>query len=512
MRTRLPLITLLFLALAAAGAIHAQITNPIQAPIVKRGLSVEIKDVVRLPETREIRPADQDVVPAGWARVSYVRDLPDGRRFANDSRGFLYLLDRNNQPALYANVGAAFPFAVYNRLESGFIAFDFHPEFARNGLFYTVHGERAMGNPATPNFIPPGFAQADATHHNVITEWRATKPAANTFEGTRRELLRVAHVVMNLTHPFGSAEFNPASKPGAPDYGLLYTSGSDLGFSNGGGPNMRNPAQTQRLDSVIGAILRIDPRSPSVSGGTKGLGDYTIPSTNKFAADSDPKTLGEIYAYGFRNAHRLSWDLTDGTMFASDIGMNHIEEINIVHNGGNYGWMKREGIFENGMIRPGGALNQLYALPAEILDGRMKDEFTYPVAMYDHNDGQAVTGGFAYHGSIAALRGKFVFGDIVRGRLFVADLAAIKKADDGIPETVAPVEEVQLYVRDEGGNRTDVTFRELIEATNGATVARADLHISRSRDGELFLTSRQDGMIRMLVPESGGKPTSAAGR
>lgn len=512
MRTPLPLITLLFLALFAAGAIHAQMTDPIPAPIVKRGLSVEISDVVRLPETRGMRPADEDVVPAGWARVSYVRDLPDGRRFANDSRGFLYLLDKNNQPSVYANVGAAFPFAVYTRLESGFIGFDFHPEFARNGLFYTVHGERAMGNPATPTFVPPGFTQADATHHNVITEWRATNPAANTFEGTRRELLRAAHVVMNLTHPFGHVEFNPASKPGAPDYGLLYTSGSDLGFSNGGGPNMRNPLQTQRLDTVIGAILRIDPRSPSVSRGTKGLGDYTIPQANTFAADGDSKTLGEIYAYGFRNAHRLSWDLTDGTMFASDIGMNHIEEINIVHNGGNYGWMKREGIFENGITRPGGALNQLFALPAEILDGRMKDEFTYPVAMYDHNDGQAVSGGFAYHGRIPALRGKFVFGDIVRGRLFVADLAAMRTADDGIPQTVAPVEEIQLYVRDASGHRTDVTLRELIEATNGATVARADLHISRSRDGELFVTSRQDGMIRMLVPDSSGKETSAAGR
>ena len=201
----------------------------------------------------------------------------------------------------------------------------------------------------------------------------------------------------------------------------------------------------------------------------KGLGDYTIPPINKFAADGDPKTLGEIYAYGFRNAHRLSWDLTDGTMFASDIGMNHIEEINIVHNGNNYGWMKREGLFENGVTRPGGALNQLFPLPAEILDGRTKDEFTYPVAMYDHNDGQAVTGGFAYHGRIPALRGKFVFGDIVRGRLFAADLAAMKKADDGIPQTVAPVEEIQLYVRDAGGNRTYVTFRELVEATNGAT-------------------------------------------
>jgi hypothetical protein len=184
--------------------------------------------------------------------------------------------------------------------------------------------------------------------------------------------------------------------------------------------------------------------------------------------------------------------------------MNNIEEINIIHEGRNYGWMKREGLFENGVTRPGGALNQLYPLPADILSGQRKDEFTYPVAMYDHSEGQAVTAGYAYYGRIAALRGKFVFGDIVRGRLFVADLATLKKADDGIPQTVAPMEEVQLFTRDARGNRTYVTMRELIEATNGATVPRADLHISRSRDGELFLTSRQDGTIRMLVPESGG--------
>ena len=193
-------------------------------------------------------------------------------------------------------------------------------------------------------------------------------------------------------------------------------------------------------------------------------------------------------------------------MFASDIGMNHIEEINIVRNGENYGWMKREGYWENGRgTRPDGTLNQLYPLPAEVLDGREKDGFTYPVAIYDHDEGAAVTDGFAYHGRIAALRGKFVFGDIQRGRLFAADLAAMKKADDGIPQTVAPVEEIQLYVRGAGGNRTYVTFRELIEATNGATVTRADLHIGRSRDGELFITSRQDGMIRMLVPDSAAR-------
>jgi hypothetical protein len=364
-----------------------------------------------------------------------------------------------------------------------------------------VHGERAEGNPATVNFIPPGYTATDVTHHNVITEWHATNPAASTFEGTRRELLRVAHVVANLTHPMGAVEFNPTAKPGSPDYGLLYTSGSDLGFSNGGGPNASNPSMTQRLDTVVTAILRIDPRSPSVSGGTKGLGDYTIPPSNKFAADNDPKTLGEIYAYGFRNAHRISWDLDDGTMFASDIGMSNIEEINIVRNGENYGWMTREGYWDNARPR-GGPLEQIFALPPEITSGKQKDGFTYPVAIYDHNDGQAVCGGFTYHGKIPALRGKFVFGDIQRGRIFAADVAAMKKADDGIPETTAPVEEIQLYVRGVNGNRVYVTLRDLIEKTMGASMIRADLHIGRSRDGEIFITSRQDGMIRMLVADT----------
>ena len=515
MRTPPSLTALFMLGLSAAVALDAQssgpiTSNPIPAPVTKRGLTVDVRDVARLPDTRRMRPVEEDVVPSGWARINYVRDRPDGRRFVNDSRGLLYVIDRSNQPTVYANVAAVFPYAIYNRLESGFIGFTFHPDFAQNGLFYTVHGERAMGNPTAPTFIPPGYTRADVTVHDVITEWHATNPAANTFAGTRRELLRLAQVVANLTHPLGDLEFNPTAKPGAPDYGLLYTSGSDLGFSNGGGPNANNPGQTQRLDTLVGAILRIDPRSPSVSGGAKGVGDYTVPAINKFAADGDPKTLGEIYAYGFRNAHRLSWDATDGTMFASDIGMNNIEEINIVHEGANYGWMKREGLFENGITRPGGALNQLFPLSAEVLRSKTTDGFTYPVAMFDHTQGQAVTGGFAYRGRIPALRGKFVFGDIVRGRVFVADVAAMKKADDGIPETVAPVEEVQLAVRNAAGARTYVSFRELIEAANGTTATRADLHLSQARDGELLLTSRQDGMIRMLVPDPSTNKSAAS--
>ena len=150
MRIRVALAAILFLTLWTASGIHGQITsNPIPARIEKRGLAVEIRDVVRLPDTRGLRPADQDVSPAGWARVSYVRELPDGRRFANDSRCCLYLIDKDNKPRAYADVSEAFPNGIYNRLESGFIGFVFHPEFAKNGLFYTVHAERGPDRKST---------------------------------------------------------------------------------------------------------------------------------------------------------------------------------------------------------------------------------------------------------------------------------------------------------------------------------------------------------------------------
>ena len=100
MRTRMGIGVISLLAVQTVYAADVPITsNPIPEPIVKRGIAVEVVDLARLPDTRGIRPADQDVKPAGWARVNYVRDLPDGRRFANDSRGFLYLIDSKQSAA-----------------------------------------------------------------------------------------------------------------------------------------------------------------------------------------------------------------------------------------------------------------------------------------------------------------------------------------------------------------------------------------------------------------------------
>ena len=68
-----------------------------------------------------------------------------------------------------------------------------------------------------------------------------------------------------------------------------------------------------------------------------------------------------------------------------------------------------------------------------------------------------------------------------------------------MPQTVAPVQEIELDVRDASGNRTDVSLPESITKAMGTKLPRADLHISQSRDGERFVTSRQDGWIWILA-------------
>ena len=121
------------------------------------------------------------------------------------------------------------------------------------------------------------------------------------------------------------------------------------------------------------------------------------------------------------------------------------------------------------------------------------------LAVYDHDEGVAITNGYAYRGVVPALQGQFVYGDLQRGRLFASSIDELKAADDGIPSTVAPISEIQLFVRDDNGERRDVTLWELIEERLGRSVTRADMHLSRTRDGEILVTTRQDGTIRMLV-------------
>jgi glucose/arabinose dehydrogenase len=125
---------------------------------------------------------------------------------------------------------------------------------------------------------------------------------------------------------------------GDPEYGLLY-----IGYGDGGANNIKHPELCHHLRSFLGTVMRIDP-----AGNNSKNGQYGIPSDNPFVNETDPLTVREIYAYGFRNPHRLTWDPSNNNrLMVTDIGEANIEELNIIEKGGDYGWPNREGQFRN---------------------------------------------------------------------------------------------------------------------------------------------------------------------
>jgi len=233
-------------------------------------------------------------------------------------------------------------------------------------------------------------------------------------------------------------------------------------------------------------VLRIDPL-----GGSGLPYSYGIPPGNPYANDGDPATLGEIYAYGFRNAHRIAWDAAGtGPPLVSDIGEDNVEEVDGLVAGANYGWPVREGTFAlDASTDPG----TVFELPDDDTD----HGYTYPVAQYDHDEGSAIAGGFVYRAEPASpLYGKFVFGDIVNGRIFYADHAEMLAADDGDPSTTAKIHELWLRHRGARATLLDIARAELAQPT----LARVDLRFATDQAGNLYVTTKQDGYIRRLDP------------
>ena len=359
-----------------------------------------------------------------------------------------------------------------------------------------------------PNFAP--IDERSGSHpvkyQTVITEWTTPTPLATTWNpatGTRRELLRVGTTADSYFHPYGDIQFNPLAHPGDTDYGKMYISGGDWGYINGAGAPQGSategqPGQLQRLDTLAGTLLRIDPRSPAVTGGQAGVGDYTIPADNPFV-DGNPNTFDEIYAFGFRNGHRMAWDHSTGQLYVMNVGHAQLEEIERITKGGNYGWPKREGTFINGNdIANGGNGDADVVFANNLTDAQDVDfrgqEYLYPAVEFDHGEGNAIAGGFVYEGTrVPQLKGKYVFGDIVTGRIFAADMSAIRNVDITDPHsTVTNVQEVQLYTVAANGTETNVNLRNLVGDS------RADLRFGSDSTGEIYVMTKTDGYIRRL--------------
>ena len=455
--------------------------NPIRKTIPKGDIVLAAVPFVRAPETED--PEFVEETTDAYARIQYLKPVPGSTRLAlSDLRGILYMMDADGSAlAEYLDlrdesVGLK---TDWTPSEMGLLGFAFHPEFAESGQpgygkFYTAFSVRENTGVAD-------YLDNLGTHESVVREWTATDPEAATFAGSSREVLRIgqAQTVQNI----GTLAFNTASAAGSADYGNLY-----IGMGDGGGLN-DGQMSGQNLSSPHAAILRIDPLGRDSDRG------YGIPSDNPFVGV--PGVVPEIWAYGLRHPQHFSFDAT-GKMFINDIGESQVEEVNIGRAGANYGWRLREGTFATAF--GAGATStydgQVFTRPEET-DGT----FEYPVVQFDHKhtraleEGHALATGFVYEGSeIASLQGKYVFANLVAGKLFVVDV-------DGLtPGTPAEFEEVRLTFN--GVERTlldVVAYPDPYQLWHNANAKRADVRLSVDHDGELYILTKGDGWIRRLT-------------
>jgi hypothetical protein len=465
--------TLVLSLLAAAPARAEPIHDPIPQQPIQSRLGLVLEEFATFPESVPT-PAPTDPRLMRRARINTVSELPDrsGRLAVPDLNGTLYLVE-DGQPRPYLDVAAAFAprFFSGRGLGQGFGYAAFHPEFGRNGRLYTVHTELASTTTAVPD-----YAQPDTGFHGVITEWTAADPAAGTFQGTRREVLRIGFA--RQIHGIQQIDFNPTARRGDADHGLLYLAVGD------GGQGFRN-TDPQNMAMPHGKLLRIDPRGTNAPNGR-----YGIPRGNPFVGTTG--ALGEIYAVGMRDPHRFSWDRGLGhRLFLGHIGEHAIEAIYDVRAGDNLGWSEREGpfVFDRDATNP---CDRILPLPAD--DARFG--YTYPVAAYDHDPpagwdcdsdvGRAVAGGFVYRGRLAALRGKYVFGDLVDGRIFYTEAGQMRRG-----RGLAPLHQLLLF--DATGRR--IVMRDLSAPGAPGDPNRVDLRFGTDAEGELYILAKANGKI-----------------
>ena len=446
--------------------------DPIPGKIARGDIVVEAVEFVRAPKTDD--PSHPPYTNDAYARVQSLQPVPDGsgRLALSDLRGVLYLAhDLGSPPQVYLDLRAMpvdfHPHAFPN--ESGLLGFAFHPDFA-------ALGSAGYGKLYTAFSAGPDSGRADyldesgENQESVIYEWTADDHSADAFSGSWREVLRVGQ--FGSWHNVGAIAFDSSVERGSDDYGLLY-----IGFGDGGGRN--DPRDHgQNTETPLAAVLRIDPL------GGDGERGYGIPPGNPFA-DGDGG-IPEIWAYGLRHPQQFSWD-ADGRMFLIDIGQDQVEEINLGVAGGNYGWRVREGMFATAHGVDADADGPVYPRPSDERD------FIYPVAQYDHDEGFAIGGGFVYRGAaIPELWGKYLFADIVTGRVFYIETDALT------PGEPTPIRELRLVL--DGKEQPLIKVAGYPNPYTDFKTWRVDARLGVDGAGELYLLTKGDGWVRKLAP------------
>ena len=304
------------------------------------------------------RPPSQDIALAPVLTRGLTQPVFIGH--AGDHSDRLFIVEQPGRIRILRNgVLQASPFLdISDRVdfggEMGLLGLAFHYRFRENGRFFLNYTRKPDG----------------AT---VVAEYRVAKKSD-------RALLDET-ILMVIPQPYSN--HNGGMVAFGPD-GYLYIATGDGGA--GGDPGNRG----QSPDTLLGKMLRIDVDQDD---------PYGIPPDNPFAKQRSGR---EIFALGFRNPWRFSFDRQTGRLWAADVGQNQWEEIDVVEAGNNYGWRVMEG-------------NHCFLPPR----GCSTTGLTLPVAEYrNQSPSCAVTGGYVYRGKrVSFLQGTYVFGDYCSGRI-----------------------------------------------------------------------------------------------
>ncbi len=367
-----------------------------------------------------VAPGDPTAVRLGLERVVGGLEAPLFVTDAGDRSGRLFVLEQPGRIRILREGHLLEgPFLdISDRVraggEQGLLGLAFHPAFGSGvDRFYVDYTDRSGDT--------------------VVSEFRLTTNRDRAEPASERVLLRIDQPFAN--HNGGMLAFGPD--------GTLY-----IGAGDGGSAG--DPLDSgQRLDTLLGKLLRIDPEA-----GPEG--PYRIPVDNPFVARAGARP--EIWALGLRNPWRFSFDRATGQLWIADVGQGRYEEVNRAPDrlgrGANYGWARMEG---------------RHCYPSG--DGCARPGFTLPVAEYGHDEGCSVTGGYVYRGrAFPALEGVYLFGDFCSGRVW--GIAS------GGPDEQAPV---------------------LLAETG-----RAISSFGEDAAGELYLTDLADGSIWRVVASEAG--------
>lgn len=291
----------------------------------------------------------------------------------------------------------------------GLVAIAFHPKFRENRKYYLKHEVIENKQRST-----------------VVVEKQAAEDFKKDSGSPSRRLLKIDQPAEN--HNGGTIAFGPD--------GYLYIGMGD------GGPQEDPLGRSQSPYEWLGKMLRID-----VDRAENGK-PYGIPPTNPVRQNANPAVKPEIWAFGFREPWRFSFDRETGDLWVGDVGQNHIEEVTIVRAGENHGWNVYEG-FES--------FSDRYRRAGVV--------YTPPVVSLQRKHGVSVTGGFVYRGdSKSSFHGVYIFGDFESRRIW------------GLTQE----------------SRTLTKIRQL--ATSPARIAS----FGEDDEGELYLVGYDDGMIYQL--------------